>query len=76
MATFSSASSASNSAREVLGKSYTPHSLQLIEGEALERLNQMGLPQNDRVAVVAAFAGRKASVERQVEEATQLMKHT
>ncbi len=74
LGTFSSTAAASKVAKELLGKSDIPQALQLIKGEALQRFPWVGPSQKDAIVLVSVFAGRAAAVERQVDEAAQLMK--
>ena len=70
---YSSLSAAVESAEALLRQSFTPHALQVMDGEIIGRLPGMGARGDQGAAVLVLFEGRRGAVDRKANDSASAM---
>ena len=74
VATYPSMPAAIDSAQQLLRQSFTPHGVQVINGEIMRRLPELDIMGDEGAAVIALFAGRTTAVKRKVDDSAGVMR--
>ena len=73
IATYPSLSSAVDSAQALFRQRFTPHALQVVDREIMNRVPGLGTRESSKAAVLVLLVGRRAAVKRKADDSARMM---